>query len=123
MGWIVFGIIAFVVTLWVWRHTYTDREKVYERKKEGYFDLPPYHWEYKDEDRLAMPRWALLLLFVVCVFPAVNIVLGCIALYLFVHGLIDEDIYFHLKGNRFSNALRAFFTKDVFAKKKSEKSV
>lgn len=120
MGWIVFGIIAFVVTLWVWRHTYTDREKVYERKKEGFFDSPPYHWEYKDEDRLAMPRWALLLLFVVYVFPAVNIVLGCIALYLFVHGLIDEDIYFHLKGNKFTKAMAEFFTKDVYAKKKSE---
>lgn len=120
MGWIVFGIIAFVVTLWVWRHTYTAREKVLERKKESFFDYPPYHWEYKDEDRLPMPRWALLLLFVVCVCPIANIILWCVALYLFVDGLIEEGIYFHLKGNRFSNALRAFFTKDVFAKKKSE---
>lgn len=120
MGWIVFGIIAFVVTLWVWRHTYTDREKVYDRAKRDYFDHPPYHWWYKPEDRLPLPRWAMLLLVVLLIIPIVNIVCIGIEAYYYTSALLDRELFFHLEGNRFTRAISAFFTKDVFEKNKSE---
>lgn len=122
MGWIVFGIIAFVVTLWVWRHTYTDREKVYERESKDFYDCPPYYYEYADEDRLPLPRWGLCLLVLGYMLPIFNILLCFVALYLFVEYSVEGDLYFHLKGNKFTKAVAAFFTKDVYAKKKSEKS-
>lgn len=121
MGWIVFGIIAFVVTLWVWRHTYTGREKVYDRAKRDYFDHPPYHWEYRDEDRAALPRWAFLLVFVVYMVPCANLVVFMTAFIFFIGFIVDGCfLFFHVEGNRFTRGILAFLTKDVFAKKKSE---
>lgn len=120
MGWIVFGIIAFVVTLWVWRHTYTDREKVLERESRGFFDHPPCHYVYHDEDRLPLARWVLMLLFVGYMVPILNILLLVVMIVAFVGNIGHDYIHFHLKGNKFTKAMAEFFTKDVYAKKKSE---
>lgn len=121
MVWVGLGLIVFVVMLWVWRHTYTCRARVYEWERKGYlWDNTPYHYEYRDEDRLPMPRWAFMLLFVGCVVPIVNLVCLFLGTYFYTTLLIDEDLYFHLKGNKFTKAMAEFFTKDVYAKKKSE---
>lgn len=114
MGWIVFGIIAFVVTLWVWRHTYTAREKVYDESNNG-------HYLYDEEDRPPLPRWACVLIFVAYMTPVVSlfVFVAANACY-WLFAAHQNDLFFHVKGNRFTNALRAFLTKDVYAKKKSE---
>ena len=123
MGWIVFGIIVFVVTLWVWRHTYTDRERVYSDGKTGrrsIFDNTPYHFEYDDADRLPLPRWILWLLLLGYLTPIVNIIVFIIWLIAFPIACSANEWHFHFKGNKFTKAMAEFFTKDVYAKKKSE---
>ena len=120
MGWIVFGIVAFVVTLWVWRHTYTDREKVYENNENRRYPGCKFHYEYKDEDKVRLPRWMFLIMVVSYSIPFLNagFFLGFFIYY--SHLLYVEDYYFHIKGNKFTKAVHEFFTKDVYAKKKSE---
>lgn len=123
MGWIIFGIIAFVVTLWVWRHIYTDRKKVYSDGKTGrrsIFDTTPYHLEYDDADRLPLPRWILWLLLLGYLTPIVNIIVFVIWVFAFSITCNANAWYFHLKGNKFTKAMAEFFTKDVYAKKESE---
>ena len=123
MFWVIFPIIAFVVTLWVWRHTYTDREIVYEREERSYFGPVPCHYEYYDECRLPLRRWHLLVMIVLYAIPVSNIA-AILSLYLFFRFSINEkDLYFHVEGNKFTKAMYDFFTKDVFAKSKSKKSV
>lgn len=60
--WIVVGIIIFLITMYVHKHTYTDIQ----------YDCKTSTYKYYEEDRMPFPIWLLILLFAVSFVPVLN---------------------------------------------------
>ena len=62
MNWIIFGLVSFILQIYVLKHTYTITVK-----GDIYFD-----WERAK--KVGIPLWIVLIMLITCIIPFVNIV-------------------------------------------------
>lgn len=62
MGWIIFGLVSFILQIYVLKHTYTLKIK-----GDFYFD-----WE--KAEKIGIPLWTVLIMLITSFIPIVNIV-------------------------------------------------
>jgi hypothetical protein len=105
MWWFIFGAIAFLVTLLIWKNTYTDRR--YDSRAHGYVYT----------DKLRLPLWAFLLLIAGFFTPILNIITTVIMIIVLIVNLREKDIYIHFKSNSILSKIGSFFNKNIFKDK------
>lgn len=105
MWWFIFGAIAFLVTLVLWKNTYTD--KTYDSRVHGYVYT----------DKLRLPLWAFLLLMAGFFTPILNIITTVSMIILLAVNLCEEDIYIRFKSNSILSKIGSFFNKNIFKDK------
>lgn len=105
MWWFIFGAIAFLVTLLIWKNTYTDRR--YDSRVQGYVYT----------DKLRLPLWAFLLLMAGFFTPILNIFTTIGMIFILVVNLRDRDIYIRFKSNSIPSKIGSFFNKNIFKDK------
>lgn len=102
MSWIIIGIIMLCVVLFFYNNLYeTCKYSNFCSKKEY-------------SDKLEMPLWLLVLLILGFLIPILNIGLFLFLVFIFVNGIVDNDIYLHFKEKSFISKLINFFNKKVF---------
>lgn len=104
MWWFIFGAIAFLVTLVLWKNTYTDKR----------YDSRVHDYVYTD--KLRLPLWAFLLLMAGYFTPILNIITAIIIIILLVE-FCEEDIYIRFKSNSIISKIGSFFNKNIFKDK------
>lgn len=104
MWWFIFGAIAFLVTLVIWKNTYTVRR----------YDSRVHNYVYTD--KLRLPLWAFLLLMAGFLTPIFNIITTVIIIILAVN-FCEEDIYIRFKSNSILSKIGSFFNKNIFKDK------
>lgn len=105
MWWFIFGAIAFLVTLVLWKNTYTD--KIYDSRVH----------DYVYTDKLRLPLWAFLLLMAGFFTPILNIIMTVLMIFMLVVSLCEKDIYIHFKSNSILSRIGSFFNKNIFKDK------
>jgi hypothetical protein len=105
MWWFIFGAIAFLVTLVIWKNTYTD--KIYDSRVKGYVYT----------DKLRLPLWAFLLLIAGFFTPILNIITTVIMIILLVANLCNQGLYIRFKSNSILSKIGSFFNKNIFKDK------
>lgn len=105
MWWFIFGAIAFLVTLVLWKNTYTD--KIYDSRVR----------DYVYTDKLRLPLWAFLLLIAGFFTPILNIFTTIIMIFILVAGLREKAIFIRFKSNSIISKIGSFFNKNIFKDK------
>lgn len=105
MWWFIFGAIAFLVTLLIWKNAYTDR----------YYDSRVHGYVYTD--KLRLPLWAFLLLMAGFFTPILNIFMTAFMIYILIANLCKEGIYIRFKSNSILSKIGSFFNKNIFKDK------
>lgn len=105
MWWFIFGAIALLVTLVIWKNTYTDM--IYDSRVHGYVYT----------DKLRLPLWAFLLLIAGFFTPILNIITTALMIIILVVGLCNEYIYIRFKSNSILSKIGSFFNKNIFKDK------
>lgn len=62
MIWIIIGLLSFILQIYILKHTWTDSDK----------GLTEFRWEHAE--KLGIPLYAALLIFLFCMIPILNIV-------------------------------------------------
>lgn len=102
MSLVIIGIIMLLVVLFFYNNLYGTWNYTCSRSKKEY------------SDKLEMPLWLLVLLILGFLIPILNIGLFLFLVFIFVNGIIDNDIYLHFKEKSFMSKLINFFNKKVF---------
>jgi hypothetical protein len=105
MWWFIFGAIAFLVTLLIWKNTYTD--KIYDSRVRGYVYT----------DKLRLPLWAFLLLIAGFFTPILNIITTASMIIILIVNLSNKDIHIRFKSNSILSKIGSFFNKNIFKDK------
>lgn len=93
--WFIIGIIIFLITFYIHKHTYEYRK----------FNRTINDYEYYD--KLPFPIWYLIIMIIFSLTPIINIIFFVIGAGIYLNNIIEEDIYFK-PGNiikRFTNFL------------------
>ena len=84
----ILGIVFFLITFYVIRHTYEDRDFDYKEKV----------YKYKESDRIYLTIGWYILIFAIYLVPILNVAVFLWALIVYIVYTIDEDIYFNPTG-------------------------
>lgn len=84
MFWIeIIGIILAFVIFKLWGNSYEDWHGTRDDK------------EFRKEDKLKRPLWAVILLFIIALIPIANIIITLIVFVAYSFLLFEDDIFFH----------------------------
>lgn len=117
MGWIIFGVIAFCITLFLWKNSYRDYDLV-ERDED--YSLYGYRFSRKlrgkkvYKDKFRMPLWLLILLIIGYILPLFNVLVFTVIMGVMSYLYCEGDIYLHFNENTIISKVIKFFNKDVF---------
>ena len=97
MFWIeIIGIILAFVIFKIWGSAYTNWH--------GYIDKK----EFRNEDKIRRPMWAVILLFIIALLPVLNIIL-CVSIFgIFVYLLLEGELFLHS-----NNKIFKWLNKDI----------
>lgn len=117
MGWIIFGVIAFCITLFLWKNSYRDydwaeRDEEYTQWGHIYTRKVGDKKVYKDKFR--MPLWLLIVGIIGYLTPIVNIILFLVFIGTMIGMWVNGDAYLHFQKNSLMSKICSFFNKDVF---------
>lgn len=117
MGWIIFGVIAFCITLFLWKNSYGDydwtvRDEEYTMYSHIYTRKVRDKKVYKDKFR--MPLWLLIVGIIGYLTPFVNIVLFSTFMIVMIAMWTTDGAYLHFQENSIMDKICSFFNKDVF---------
>lgn len=109
MGWIIFGVIALCITLFLWKNSYTDRIRNRD-------NLPPheYYYHYDESDKFKMPIWLLAIFIVGFLTPILNILFAIGVVVLFLVGRLNDLTYIHFSDNHIFGKIGKWLNKDLF---------
>lgn len=62
MNWIIFGLVSFILQMYVLKHTYTITVK------------GDFHFNWEKAEKIGIPLWIALIMLITCIIPFVNIV-------------------------------------------------
>lgn len=117
MGWIIFGVIAFCITLFLWKNSYqdydwTERDEEYTQWGRIYTRKVRDKKVYKDKFR--MPLWLLIIGIIGYLTPFVNIVLFLAFIIIMIVLWSNCDAYIHFQENSLIGKICSFLNKDAF---------
>lgn len=117
MGWIIFGVIALCITLFLWKNSYRDYDWV-ERVEEYTLYGHTYTRKVRDKkeyaNKLKMPLWFLILLIIGYILPLFNVLVFTVIMGVMSYLYCEGDIYLHFNENSIISKIIKFFNKDVF---------
>lgn len=89
MIWVsIIGIVFFLITFYVIKHTYEDR----------YFDYKEKVYKYKESDKVYLAIGWYILILIVYLVPILNVATFLVALIGYIVYIVDNDIYFNPTG-------------------------
>lgn len=117
MGWIIFGVIALCITLFLWKNSYGDydwaeRDEKYTQYSHIYTGKVRDKKVYKDKFR--MPLWLLIVGIIGYLTPIVNIILFFAFMVVMIVMWSNGDVYLHFQETSLMSKICSFFNKDVF---------
>lgn len=117
MGWIIFGVIALCITLFLlknsyWDYDWTERDEEYTLYGHTYTKKVRDKKEYKD--KFKMPLWYLLLLIVAFTTPIINVIIFSFIMIMLIIGYYAGDLHLHFQENSLMSKICSFFNRNVF---------
>lgn len=111
MGWIIYGVIALCITLYIWRHTYSSRETIY--KNVNHY---PYRVKtgYEYSDRVPLPIWLLIITIIGFLTPFLNAVMTIAVFIFYIVNWACDDLYVHFDDKHIFSKIKKWLNKDLF---------
>ena len=117
MGWIIFGVIALCITLFILKNSYFDYD--WAEKDEEYTQFGhTYTRKVRDKkvykDKFRMPLWLLIIGIIGYLIPIVNIILFLAFMVSMIVMWVNGDAYLHFQESSLMSKICSFFNRNVF---------
>lgn len=117
MGWIIFGVFAFCITLFLWKNSYRDYDWT-ERDEEYTLYGHTYTRKVRDKkvytDKFRMPLWLLIVGIIGYLTPIVNIILFFAFIATMIGMWVNGEAYLHVQETSLMSKICSFFNRNVF---------
>ena len=117
MGWIIFGVIALCITLFLWKNSYRDydwTERVEEYNQWGHIYTRKVRDKKVYKDKFRMPLWLLIVGIIGYLTPIANIILFWVFMVSMIAMWVNGDAYLHFQKNSLMDKICSFFNRNVF---------
>ncbi len=105
MGWLIFGVIALCIVLFLLKNAYFTRTKKWNN---GIFLV----FEYSD--KFEMPLWLFFIIIIISFIPILNIFGFFAAMFLIIGHIACDELFIHFENTTIWHKIGEFFNKKIF---------